>query len=160
MKLGPPIRWVLVILAAAAIVLQVTPYANRRNPATTAEPLWDTPATRALAVGACYDCHSNQTAWPWYSAVAPVRWIVYRDVTSARAVLNFSELDRLQWGSGRVVEALRAGEMPPRRYMMLNAAARLTPEQREALAAGLAASLGPQDRTEFTEGLGGAGFAD
>ena len=40
---------------------------------------------------ACYDCHSNQTRWPWYSNVAPVSWFVIGHVNDARKHLNFSE---------------------------------------------------------------------
>ncbi|WP_200762881.1 heme-binding domain-containing protein [Nitrosophilus alvini] len=39
----------------------------------------------------CYDCHSNETRWPWYSDVAPMSWIVRRDVVNGRRALNFSE---------------------------------------------------------------------
>jgi hypothetical protein len=161
MKLGPPVRWTLVILAAVALVLQFVPYGERRNPATTAEPLWDSRTTRDLVVAACYDCHSNQTAWPWYSGLAPTRWLVGRDVTSGRAALNFTEFDRPQWGPGRAVEMIRAGEMPPRRYAAMHPVARLTPGDRDTLMAGLAASLGPQDRPDWSDDFGGAaGFAD
>src|SRR5580658_3525732 len=49
------------------------------------------PAVAALLKNSCYDCHSFQTRWPWYSYVAPVSWLVARDVTAGRAALNFSD---------------------------------------------------------------------
>lgn len=160
MKLGRPARWALLVVLTVVVALQMVPYGERRNPATTGEPLWNTRTTREVAVGACYDCHSNQTAWPWYSAIAPVRWFVYRDVTAARAAMNFSEFDRLQWGPSRVAEMVRTGQMPPPRYAALHRAARLTPDDRDALASGLAATVGPQQRQEITDGPWGVGIAD
>jgi hypothetical protein len=65
-------------LAAAALagfaLIQLVPFGrNHTNPPTTAEPRWDSPRTRALARRACFDCHSNQTTWRWYSNVARPR---------------------------------------------------------------------------------------
>jgi hypothetical protein len=158
--LRPPVRWALVTLAAVAIALQFVPYGARRNPATTGEPLWNAHTTRDLAVSACWDCHSNQTAWPWYSGIAPVRWFIHRDVSEARAALNFSEFDRPQWGPPRVVEVISSGAMPPARYAALHPAARLTAHERDALAVGLAETLGPQDPRDMSDGGFGFGFAE
>ncbi len=47
-------------------LLQFVP-ANRTNPAVTREVRWDSQTTRDMAQRVCYDCHSNQTEWPWYS---------------------------------------------------------------------------------------------
>src|SRR5512140_1474651 len=44
---------------------------------------------------ACYDCHSNETTWPWYSHVAPASWLLHYDVTEGRAALNFSDWESL-----------------------------------------------------------------
>ena len=43
----------------------------------------------------CYDCHSNETIYPWYSNIAPVKWLVYYDINNAREELNFSEWNSL-----------------------------------------------------------------
>ena len=51
------------------------------------------PAVAAVLRRACYDCHSNETVWPWYSHVAPVSWLLARDVREGRAELNFSVWD-------------------------------------------------------------------
>jgi hypothetical protein len=77
------------------------------------EPRWDGPATRALAVRACYDCHSNETVWPWYSHVAPVSWLTQRDVAEGRRKLNFSEWDRGQKEARESGKTVRKGTMPP-----------------------------------------------
>jgi hypothetical protein len=101
----------------------------------------DSPRTRQLAKRACYDCHSNETAWPWYSRIAPVSWLTGRDVRQGRSRLNFSEwndpLDQADDGS----EEVQAGNMPPWFYLPMHPEARLTPEERAALARGLRKSL-------------------
>src|SRR5690242_16317240 len=77
------------------VVAQLVPYGHdHTNPRTVAEPAWDSPATRALADRACFDCHSNQTRWPWYSHVAPTSWLVQHHVDEGREVLNFSTWNR------------------------------------------------------------------
>ena len=131
---------VIVILAA----IQFVPYGkSQSNPPVRSEPSWPTPETRALAKRACFDCHSNETAWPWYSRVAPVSWLIKRDVDSGRKVLNFSE-----WGNGiregenpkKIKEELVEGEMPPIQYTIIHADARLTKKEQQKLADDLAAS--------------------
>jgi hypothetical protein len=87
---------------------------------------------------ACYDCHSNETRWPWYSHVAPVSWLIARDVNLARKEINFSEWGgyypvtrqrKLEW-MGR---ALREGTMPPWSYRLMHPGARLTDADRAVL---------------------------
>lgn len=134
--------------AVALVVLfglvQLVPYGrNHDNPPVTKEIAWDSARTRELAVGACYDCHSNLTTWPWYSNVAPVSWLVYFDVQEGRDALNFSEWNRPQGEgeSGDVAEVVREGEMPPWQYKPLHPAGRLTSAEREELAVGLERTL-------------------
>jgi cytochrome c551/c552 len=111
------------------------------------EPAWDSPQTEQLAQQACFDCHSNETVWPWYSSVAPMSWMLQRHVDEGRAELNFSE-----WGMGReeeegeeaeeLVESVIEGEMPPANYLPLHPEARLSAAEKETLAQGLAATAG------------------
>ncbi len=124
------------------LVIQLVPYGRgRTNPPVSREPAWDSPLTRELARRACFDCHSNESRWPWYSRVAPVSWLVFRDVSEGRAKLNFSEWDRPQEEAGEASEALLEGEMPPWFYLPLHPEARLSSGEKEALAAGLARTL-------------------
>lgn len=123
-----------VFLAAMILAIQFVPV-ERTNPPVTGEPKWDTAATRALAVRACFDCHSNETRWPWYSYVAPVSWLVARDVRKARGKLNFSE-----WPRGdldEAVEEIEEGNMPLKEYLLLHPEARLSDSERKALIDGL-----------------------
>src|SRR4029079_12911931 len=70
-----PMRLLLKILVLGLVVfflIQLVPYGRAHdNPVTVQEPKWDSPTTRALAQRGCFDCHSNLTAWPWYTSVAP-----------------------------------------------------------------------------------------
>jgi hypothetical protein len=69
--------WAVVGGAAAFLVIQLIPYGHdHTNPPVVKEAPWDSPRTRELAVGACFDCHSNETVWPWYSNIAPGSWLL------------------------------------------------------------------------------------
>jgi len=86
-------------IAIVAVVvlgaLQLVPYGrNHSNPPVVKEPSWAQSSTRLLTARACFDCHNNETRWPWYSNLAPVSWVVQRDVESGRRALNFSEWQR------------------------------------------------------------------
>jgi hypothetical protein len=135
------IKWGMLGLVGALVVSQLVPYGrNHQNPAVVAEPLWDSPQTRELAVRACFDCHSNETQWPWYSNVAPMSWLVQSDVDEGRDELNFSEWNRSQ-DADEAAETVREGEMPPRSYLLTHPDARLTDAQLTELADGLARTL-------------------
>lgn len=140
------------ILAAAALVtttlfvtIQFVPYGRAHtNPATRAEPAWDSAQTRQLAKRACFDCHSNETEWPWYSHVAPVSWLVQYDVDKGRADLNFSEFDRPQEEAHEAAEEVEEGEMPMPAFLITHPDARLSQAERAQLVAGLRATLQPE----------------
>jgi hypothetical protein len=120
------------------VLIQLVPYGRvHENPPVTAEPKWDSPDVRALAVRACFDCHSNETRWPWYSFVAPVSWFVAHDVYDARDDLNFSEWDKEQQAK-KGPKLVRNGAMPLKAYLWLHSEAELTSDERERLAKGLA----------------------
>lgn len=131
---------VVVVLFAA---MQLVPV-RRDNPPVVSEPNWDLPETRALAQRACFDCHSNETVWPWYTYVAPASWLAAHDVHEGRGILNFSEWNHPQPGADEVMEVVEEGEMPPSYFLIMHPEARLTPEERAALAKGLDASVGPR----------------
>ena len=87
----------MIAAAALFIAIQFVPYGRAHtNPPVVQEAKWDSPQTRELAARACFNCHSNQTEWPWYSNIAPISWLLYRDVINGREQLNFSEWNRVQ----------------------------------------------------------------
>jgi len=129
----------LTVIGGLMLIAQLVPYGRQHtNPPILDEPPWDRPETRALAKTACFDCHSNETRWPWYSHVAPVSWLVQHHVDDGRSQLNFSEWSRAGEEADEASETVRSGEMPPASYVMLHPSARLTADQRAQLARGLA----------------------
>lgn len=94
------------------------------------------PEIENLMRRACYDCHSNETVWPWYTNVAPVSWLVTRDVKEGREELNFS-----RWGAyddAKKIKKLKKtakeaakGEMPPWYYVLAHPEARLSPTEQQ-----------------------------
>jgi mono/diheme cytochrome c family protein len=140
-------RWArrsLGFLIVAFIALQLIPYGHTRsNPPVLAEPTWDSPATRALAKQACFDCHSNETEWPLYARVAPVSWLIQRDVVEGREHLNFSEWHRPQREAAEAAEKVLEGDMPLGIYRLMHSHARLSDASRQRLARGLEQTLGP-----------------
>jgi mono/diheme cytochrome c family protein len=137
------LRRALVAAVALLLLIQLVPYGrDHTNPPSGAEPKWDTPATRELAARACFDCHSNQTRWPWYSHVAPASWLLQRDVEEGREHLNFTEWEKPQRHADEAGEIVAEGEMPPWFYTPLHPSAALSAEERDALVRGLNATLG------------------
>ena len=135
--------------AIAALAIQFIPYGHSHfNPPRVREPGWDKPETRELARRACFNCHSNETVWPWYSNVAPVSWLTERDVNDGRRHLNFSEFNRPYKHAGRASKEVREGDMPPWYYLPtpMHPEARLTSAEHEALIDGLAKTLGTADQ--------------
>jgi hypothetical protein len=137
------LRFAGVAVGVALLGLQLVPYGRQHtNPPVVMEPSWDRASTRELAARACFDCHSNQTRWPWYSNVAPASWFVQQHVDNGRKVLNFSEWQRPQQEAHESADTIVEGEMPLRGYALLHPSARLSPPESRALARGLTASVG------------------
>jgi hypothetical protein len=136
------ILWVVVAILVLGLLIQLVPLPGRgHNPAVVSEPNWDSPQTRLLAKRACFDCHSNETVWPWYSYVAPVSWLIYRDVTEGRSHLNFSDWNQGNRGAGEIAEVIQEGEMPPAIYLLQHPTARLTDAGKQQMITGLENTL-------------------
>ncbi len=139
---------VLGVLVGLFAVMQIIPYGRTHsNPPTIAEPEWDSPRTRELAVRACFDCHSNHTRWPWYASVAPMSWAVQFDVDVAREVVNFSEWNRTYALAVYSGKRTLDGNMPPSKYMVAHPEAQLTDAERAELARGLDATIKPDQQS-------------
>jgi hypothetical protein len=117
---------------------------QRSNPPVVTQVAWDSPETEEIVRMACYDCHSNESEWPWYAYIAPASWLVARDVNEGRAGLNFSEpLGEID--GERVADMIWhiENDMPPPLYIVLHPEADLSDEQRAQLIAGIEATFGP-----------------
>lgn len=123
-------------------LIQLVPYGrNHDNPPVLAEPQWDSPATRELAVRACYDCHSNETVWPWYSNIAPVSWLVQDHTDEGREKINFSEWGTRKQETDELSEVVLEGEMPMKSYLPTHPEARLTDAEKQQLIDGFNATF-------------------
>ncbi len=137
------IKTILISVAGLLLLIQLVPYGrNHTNPPIVKEPDWDQPRTRELAVRACFDCHSNETHWPWYSHVAPVSWLLQWDIDEGRGVVDFSEWQRVYEEAGESAETVAEGEMPPWYYVPLHPLAKLSAAEQDELERGLNATLG------------------
>jgi heme-binding protein len=134
--------WFVAALVGAFALIQLVPYGrDHSNPPVTQEPAWDSAGTRSLARAACFDCHSDETTWYWFTNVAPLSWLVQHDVDEGRAVLNFSEWNRPQEGAGDVAEIIRDGEMPPWYYSLVHPSAKLSDAEKRRLIDGFSATF-------------------
>jgi hypothetical protein len=132
----------MIILLAAFIALQ---FVSNKMPENTAAGKDDLISSGRLPENissilrtSCYDCHSNQTIYPWYSKVAPASWLLAKDVRDGRDDLNFSD-----WGSyarrhqiknlRKMKEEVSSGAMPLRNYLIIHRNAKLSAEQKSAL---------------------------
>jgi hypothetical protein len=135
------VLWLVIAGAAIGLVAQLVPYGREHpNPPVVSEPVWQD-RTLELAKGACFDCHSNETNWPWYSNIAPTSWLLAGDVSEGREALNFSE-----WQSNdqaiAAAESMEDGSMPPFQYGLMHSDARLSAEESAELIAGFRGMAG------------------
>ncbi len=126
-----------IFFVVAFLLIQLIPY-ERTNPQSDPKLEIKAPAkVQEIFVRSCYDCHSNRTNWPWYSAIAPAKWFVARDVNVGRQWLNFSE-----WESYDEKKKKRLKEMifvavglamPLGTYVKVHPEAALSQEDRETI---------------------------
>lgn len=131
-----PARVIFVVIIAALVGMQFIDV-DRSNPPVTKE-LQASTEVKLILKDACYDCHSNETKWPWYSKVAPISFFVSNHVVEGREHLNFST-----WGDmytpkqneykREIWEEIEKGGMPLSNYTWLHPKAKLTIEQRQVI---------------------------
>jgi hypothetical protein len=134
--------WIIAILVACVVAAQFY-QPDRTNP--PADPALDlaqhTPVpgdVHQLLRQSCYDCHSNETVWPWYAGISPVSWLLAKDVTQGRRHLNFSlwgkyQVKRRETALGEIQEQLAAGTMPMAPYVMMHSEANLDSAARQLI---------------------------
>jgi hypothetical protein len=130
------LRLVLLLVLVILVVDRLAGPARSNPPVDPAQRLEAVAApperVRATLRRACYDCHSNETRWPWYARVPPASWLVARDVNEGRGEVNFSG-----WGGytaarqarklQEACELVEKGEMPLGIYLAVHREARLAP---------------------------------
>ncbi len=133
----------IVIVLIVFIAIQFVPQSlSHENPAVTEEPQWNSLETRATFFKACANCHSNETAFPWYSTIAPVSWLIENDVTSGREHFNISEWDRKKQNGDKAAEEVQRGSMPIGLYLLMHSEANLNAAEKKKFVEGLTATFG------------------
>lgn len=132
-------RWAgksAVIAVAFFAAIQLVPVSRTNPPVQSNVPA--PAAVDSILRRACYDCHSNETRWPWYSRVAPISWWLAEHVEDGRQDLNFSEWPTFDFEAQELafddmVEQLKKDKMPPRSYRLGHPEARLDERERAVL---------------------------
>jgi hypothetical protein len=91
-----------------------------------------------LLRSACYDCHSYESEYPWYTNIQPVAWMIDHHIDHSQEYLNFSEwgnysLSRADHKAEEVIEYTENGEMPLWSYRLMHKEAQLTDDQRQVI---------------------------
>ncbi len=133
------IKWLLAALLIVFVLLQFTNPA-RTNPPVIRDMAADNPPPPEVAAmlrSACYDCHSDETRWPFYSHIAPISWTVASDVREGRQHVNFSEWPQDPKAAAKKFEHMSDevddGDMPLAKYTLIHRDARLTDAQKKQL---------------------------
>lgn len=92
----------------------------------------------AILVDACYDCHSYETEFPWYTYVQPVAWWIRGHTRGGRNKLNFSEWGKLsqqdrEHSFHEMAEVIIQGKMPPKSFVNMHPEAEISEENRTSL---------------------------
>ena len=133
------IRKILLALLVLFLVIQfIRPAHNTTKQvlATDFTRLFVVPdSMQAVLQNACYDCHSNNTLYPWYSNIQPIAWIIASDIKKGKEQLNFSDFG--SYGSRRQISKLKEianqvkdDEMPIAAYKLMHTKARLSGAQK------------------------------
>lgn len=153
--------WKLVGVAAALGVLGMQAWpVDRSNPEGSGDlfQILNAPSeVRTALKRSCYDCHSNDTVWPWYSFVAPVSWWVADNVHEGRDELNFSNWADYSDRAGahtlrEMWEEIERGAMPPDDYLPMHADAELSDADKAAIKAWVAKVAPRKKRSTKDEG--------
>ncbi len=146
MKRSDVRKFVYRALPATAVLIVIAQFIpiSKNNPPKEAE-LQMPAEVKSILKRACYDCHSRETVWPWYSSIAPVSWLISHDVHEGREELDFSAWNRIEIPKrGKKLKKLREeideNEMPPWYYLVIHRRAGLSAEDHRILdewAAGL-----------------------
>jgi cytochrome c551/c552 len=130
------LRIIVIVVIVVLIGIQFIPV-SKTNPPVTGEIKAPRNVMQILR-NSCYDCHSNEVKWPWYSNVAPMSWLVVYDVKEAREHINFSEWQSYS-GEDKdenieeIWEEVEEGNMPLWYYLPLHPEAKLSDKDKETI---------------------------
>lgn len=148
---------ILLVVFVAAQFFQPDRSAPAADPALYMLVMTNAPQDiRDLVTGACYDCHSYATQYPWYVHITPVNFIMQHHINEGREHLNFSRWDKYAGSkdAGECGEMIQKGEMPPGYYKLMHAHGRLSDAQQQLLMSWFAANIPGEGSAETGEGRG------
>lgn len=136
------IGWLAVLVVAIVLVIQVIPV--ERNVSTVPagqsfERTEKVPANvAAILKVSCYDCHSNNTLYPWYSVLQPGAWFMAQHIKKGKEELNFDEFNnyskrRKKAKIKSIISQIEKDEMPLKSYRMMHGNARLSADEKKEL---------------------------
>ncbi|CAG0999348.1 hypothetical protein ANAEL_02838 [Anaerolineales bacterium] len=134
----------IVVVAGIALfgLIQLIPFGHEHtNPSMVSEPAWSSPQARALVKEHCFQCHSNETEWPWYSNIAPASWLIQMDVNEGRDQFNFSDWNNNPGELDEMKEEIQEGGMPPIQYWIFHPNSRMNDQQKQELINALESSI-------------------
>ena len=136
------IGWLAVLVVAIVLVIQVIPVERNVStvpPGHSFEKTEKVPANvAAILKVSCYDCHSNNTRYPWYSVLQPGAWFMARHIKKGKEELNFDEFNnyskrRKKAKIKSIISQIEKEEMPLKSYLLLHPDAGLTPNKKKVL---------------------------
>ena len=136
------VKWAGIGLAAVLVVIQFFQPEKNMSPVDPAKDLLMVASppghVAELIKGSCYDCHSNQTVYPWYSKIAPVSWYLRKHIKEGKEDLNASEYGSMEKADKIKLlvdfcEVVESGKMPMVSFTLIHKAARLSQEDKEAI---------------------------
>ena len=136
------IGWLSVIVVAVVLAIQVIPVERNVStvpPGQSFEKTEKVPANvAAILKVSCYDCHSNNTRYPWYSELQPGAWFMARHIKKGKEELNFDEFNnyskrRKKAKIKSIISQIEKDEMPLRSYRMMHGNARLSADKKKEL---------------------------
>jgi len=131
-------KYVLLVTAVLFFTAQLPHSGIHQQPKAAHQTVWDdpsvTPEVKAILRRSCADCHSDQTRLPWYARVAPVSWLITRDIDHGRQKLDLSNWPVHSHDEAEEIgDAVASGKMPPWDYLLLHQQARLSPKEAAAI---------------------------
>lgn len=136
------IGWLALLVVAIVLVIQVIPVERNVStvpPGQSFERTEKVPASvAAILKVSCYDCHSNNTRYPWYSELQPGAWFMARHIKKGKEELNFDEFNnyskrRKKAKIKSIISQIEKDEMPLKSYRMMHGNARLSADEKKEL---------------------------
>jgi len=133
---------ILLALLGVFILIQFIKPAKNQSTAVTPDDIFvnfqAADSTKQLIRTACYDCHSNNTVYPWYAEIQPVAWWLADHVNEGKSELNFSEFasykpKKADHKLEEVIEMIHEGEMPLKSYKLIHGDAKLSEAQKTGI---------------------------